>query len=189
LVREPGTDFYWYVDARGILLPERFDRTELPTVAFANNAVSFRVIDGVRNPPPAQPGRLWPGDDLLAGLDMAARLRGVPYAEEITRIDVSNYRDRVDPRSAQIVLVTKYGTQVRWGRPWIAADAFVEVLPERKLDTLRALVEKFGRVDANYQWVDIRFDGGYRSPDHRAGYMAPERRTIEASTRTTGDGH
>jgi hypothetical protein len=187
LVREGDADAYWFVDGKGVLLPERFTKSELPKVMLApDGRINVRVIEGVRNAPPPGPGKLWAGDDLLAGLDLAARLNGLAFTEEIVRLDVSNYNGRSDPRKPHVVLVTKYNTQVWWGRPWIASDAFIEVPPERKLSVMRDLVAHKGRVDAGYTWVDLRYDEPARPKDGRV--VEPDRRTAEASTRGAGDG-
>lgn len=150
---------YWFVDDKGVKLPEWFEPKELKQLMFAaNGRVNLRVIEGVRNPPPRSAGQLWLGDDLIAGLDLARQLNGQSFAEDVTRINVVNYAGRADNREAHLVLVTKYGTEVRWGRPMNASDAFIEVKPERKLSAMRQIVAKFGRVDAGKPWVDVRFD-------------------------------
>jgi hypothetical protein len=156
---EAGRDVYWFVDAKGVRLPERFTAADVPKVVYAaDGKVNVRVIEGVRNAPPAKAGQPWPGDDLAAGLELAEKLNGQPFAEEIERIDVSNYAGRVEKREAYLVLRTRQHTEVRWGRPWGAADWFVEIKPEVKLDTLRRMVARYGRVDAGQQWLDIRFE-------------------------------
>lgn len=150
---------YWFVDEKGVKLPEWFAAKELDQLVFAaDKRVNLRVIDGVRNPPPRQAGQLWLGDDLIAGLDLARQLSGQPFAEDVVRVNVANYAGRADGREAHLVLVTKYGTEVRWGRPVNASDAFIEVKPERKLSAMRQIVAQFGRVDAGKPWIDVRFD-------------------------------
>lgn len=56
------------------------------------------------------------GEDFVATLDMVEHLNGQDFADEIVKIDMNNHAGRVDPREAQIVLVTKHNTEVRWGR-------------------------------------------------------------------------
>ena len=150
---------YWFVDEKGVKLPEWFEPKELKHLIFAaDGRVNLRVIEGVRNPAPRQAGQLWPGDDLIAGLDLARQLNAQPFAEEVIRVNVGNYAGRMDNREAHLVLVTKHGTEVRWGRPLNASDAFIEVKPERKLSAMRQIVAKYGRVDAGKPWIDVRFD-------------------------------
>ena len=74
------------------------------------------------------------------------------------RIDVSNFGGRDNQKEAQLVLLTKRGTEVRWGRPINAKDFFIEVSVAQKLDYMRRVYNQFGRVDANQAWIDIRFD-------------------------------
>jgi hypothetical protein len=89
---------------------------------------------------------------------MVKLLYGKPYADEVERISVANYAGRQDPREAQLVLITRYQTQVRWGRPVNAKDYFVEVTPAQKLEYMAKIVQQFGRVDAKHSAVDLRFD-------------------------------
>jgi hypothetical protein len=119
--------------------------------------MNIRIIEGVRQPPP-DTGERWIGEDLCAGLDLARLLLGKPYTEEIVKVDVSNFEGRRDDREAHIVFVTKYGSQIRWGRPLDARDFFVEVTPARKLEYLRQIFQEKHRVDGGFSWIDIRFD-------------------------------
>ena len=67
-------------------------------------------------------------------------------------------KDSLSRTKAQIVLVTRYNTEIRWGRAWASTDAFIEVRPEYKMERLRRIVAEYGRVDAKERWIDIRFD-------------------------------
>ena len=149
-------DYYSLVDRTGYKLPEQYEAKDVPKIVrIEDGVVDIRIIEGVKKPPPA-PGHKWAGDDLAAGLEMIALLSDKPYAAEILKINVSHFYNRGD---AQVVLVTKYATEVRWGRPPSAKDAFVEVDPSKKLDRLRAIYEKYGRLDAGQTaGLDIRFD-------------------------------
>jgi hypothetical protein len=171
LVRDRDGDGYWFVDSKGYKLPERFTEQELSHLIYADGKVNLRVIEGVRNPAPRQAGQLWPGDDLAAGLELAAKLNGQSYAEDVLRVNVTNYGGRVDAREAHLVLVTRLRvkdadgqaafSRILWGRAWGASDAFIEVKPERKLQAMASTVQRYGRVDANAAWIDIRFDEIY----------------------------
>ena len=109
--------------------------------------------------PPPESGARWLGDDLKAGLELVKLLYGRPYAEEVMKVDVANFNGRLDAKGAQLVLVTKYNTQVRWGRPLGASeDFFVEVTPAQKLAYMESIYKELHRVDANCAWVDLRFD-------------------------------
>ncbi len=162
-------DFFWLVDGEGVKLPEQFTAQQVPRIVLGrDNRTNIRIIEGVGGPP-VESGRHWPGEDLAAGLDLVKLLYGKPFAEEIGKVDVSNFGGRKQSREAQLVLVTKYGTQVKWGRPVSAKDFFVEVPPARKLDYIESVFKQFGRCDGNRPWIDIRFDKiTYPSPESQA---------------------
>ncbi len=149
---------YALVDSEGVKLPELFSAAQLPRIMFGEDGrVNIRLIEGVAKAPP-EPGRKWVSDDLTAGLEMVQLLYGKPYAEEVLSVKVSNYAGRIDAREAWIVLVTRDKTQVMWGRPKSASDAFVEVPWYRKLDRMQRIVETYHRVDAGHSAVELRFD-------------------------------
>ena len=153
--------FYWLVDENGVRLSERFTEQEVPSIQFGPDGhTRIRVIEGVRHAVPHLPGEPWPGEDLAAGMKMLDYLFDRPYTEQILRVDVSNIDGRVDGKAPQIVLKTRFNTQVLWGRPPSEndVDAFIEVSTARKLTYLRLAYEQFGRVDAKHQCLDIRFD-------------------------------
>ena len=151
-------DYYWLVDADGYKLPEQYTAEQAPEMLLdAQRRTQMRIIEGVRQPP-VESGQKWPGEDLAAALELARLLHGHRFADEIIKIDVSNVAGRVDPREAQIVLVTRHGSEIRWGRPVNAKDAFVEIPATRKLDALEQVYARYHRVDANQPWLDIRFD-------------------------------
>lgn len=153
--------FYWLVDENGIRLSERFTEQDVPNIQFGPDGhTRIRVIEGVRHQAPHLPGEQWLGEDLTAGLKMLSYLFDRPYTEQILRVNVANLGGRVDGKAPQIVLGTKFNTQVWWGRPPSEndVDAFIEVSTARKLNYLRLAYEQFGRVDAKHRWLDIRFD-------------------------------
>lgn len=150
--------YYWLVDAHGFKLPEQYTADLLPKIVLgADGKVNVRIIDGVSHAP-CESGRVWQGDDLAGGLEMARLLIGQDWADQIRAIDVSNFAGRRDPREAQIVLDTRFGTQLRWGRVPSAKDAFVEVSAAQKLAAIENIYRKDNRVDANQPWIDVRFD-------------------------------
>lgn len=152
-----GEDF-WYVDAQGVKLPERFSLKQLPKLMFGQDKhTHIRVIDGILRPPPVA-GKVWGGEDLAAGLGLCRLLYGRPFTDEIVKVHVENYGGRRDSLEAQLVLVTRYNTEIRWGRPVDAADKFIEVSAAEKLDRLSRVYQEFGRVDARQPWIDIRID-------------------------------
>jgi hypothetical protein len=151
-------EYYWLVDGDGVKLPEQFTASHVPRIVIGRDGkLNIRIIEGVRQPPAAT-GEKWAGQDLAAGLGMVKLLFGKPYAEEIVAVNVSNFAGRKDPREAEIVLRTKFGSEVRWGLPLDAKDFFAEVPVAQKLDDLIAVRQQYGRVDAGQPWIDVRYD-------------------------------
>jgi hypothetical protein len=149
---------FWLVDSRGVMLPESFLAEQVPQVVVGQDGkLVIRVIDGVAGKP-GDPGSLWKGDDLQAALELLRMIHGRSFAQDVVKIDVSNFGGRRDAQAAHIVLVTRYNTQIRWGRPISTADPFVEVSAARKLEYLERIMAEFGQVDARRPWIDIRFD-------------------------------
>lgn len=154
---EAGGEF-WMIDSEGVKLPERFAADEIGRVSLKkDHSLQLRAVTGVASNPPAV-GQTWKGADVQAALDLVKLLHDKPFATDIAIVDVSNFGGRRNRESAQIVLHTRQKTEVRWGRPIHAQDFFVEVEPKKKLEYLEKIYDRFGRVDANYAWIDIRFD-------------------------------
>jgi hypothetical protein len=150
-------EYYWLVDGEGVKLPEQFTPQQVPRIVVgADRRVNIRIVEGVKQPPP-ESGKKWPGADLAAALEMVKALYGLPYAEEIAKVDVYNFAGRRDPKEAQIVLITMYNTEIRWGQPLGAEDFFAEEPPATKLAYMKAIHEQYKRVDGNHGWIDIRF--------------------------------
>jgi hypothetical protein len=152
-------DYFWLVDGDGVKLPEAFSAADVPKILFGQDKkVNIRVVEGVAQAPP-ETGAKWNGEDLHAGLQLVKLLYAKPYTEEIQKVDVSNFARRHDKKGAQLLLITKYNTEVRWGQPIDSGDDFfVEVSPQQKLAYLKAIVDEKGQVDGHFKWVDIRFD-------------------------------
>jgi hypothetical protein len=170
---------YYLIDRTGVRLPEQYAASEVPRVVTTPDGhVNILVIEGVARPAPANAGQKWTGDDLRAGLDMAALVldpANQPFTHEIRKINVENFNGRRDVREAQLVLTTCYNTPVRWGRPIKATDRFIEVDPGRKLDYLREVYKRYGRVDGNQPLgIDIRYD--------KVTYPSLDPRTAQATT-------
>ena len=149
---------YWLVDNDGYLLPEQYTANQLDKITVGRDGrTSLRIIEGVRQPPP-ESGRKWVGGDLAAGLDLVKLFYGKLFLDEVTGVDVRNFAGRIKRGDPQLVLQTRYGTQICWGRPLNTKDFFVEISPARKLEILRAVVQKQGRIDANQAYLDVRYD-------------------------------
>lgn len=167
-------NYYWLIDADGVLLPEQYTASDVRKVMYDKSGqICLRILEGVATAPP-ESGRKWQGSDLAAGIDLAKLLYGKTYTNEVERIDITNFAGRKDPREAQLVCITRFNTEVRWGRPVFAKDYFVEVSPAQKLQYMEKIVQQFGRVDARHSAVDLRFD--------RVTYPAAEAPGMEANS-------
>jgi hypothetical protein len=152
-----GEDNYWLVDSDGVKLPEIFNGKQVPRIVVGQDRkVNIRIVEGVKQPPP-EAGKKWVSPELTAALEMVRTLYGLPYAEQIVKVDVHNFGGRRNDREAQIVLMTHWGTEVRWGQPISAEDFFSEEPTANKLAYMKAIYEEYKRVDGNHRWIDIRF--------------------------------
>ncbi len=178
LVRAPGAvERYWLVDSQGVVLPDSFSADEIETAERERNTqAAMRIIQGVAQRPPAA-GTVWSGEDLAAGLDLVKVIHDKPFAADIERVDVANYGGRLQPGEAQLKLLTRWNTEIRWGRPVNPKDFFIEVSTARKLERLTEIYARYRRADAHFPWIDIRFD----VVTHPAGdTLAPEARQASA---------
>lgn len=148
---------YILVDGDGVRLPERFGLNPIPRIMFsADGRVNLRIVEGVVAPPPFKAGLKWSGEDLQAGLELVKFMYGRVEAEDIHRVNVANYGERQAKGNAEMVLITKYHTEIRWGKPlhrwrW-------EVSPTQKLERMANLWKQTGRVDGGLAWLDVRLD-------------------------------
>jgi len=149
-------DYYSLVDRTGFRLPEQYEAKDVPRIVrIEEGMVDIRIIEGVKRPPP-EAGHKWMGEDLAAGLEMIALLSDKPYAQEILKINVAHVAAKGEP---MVVLVTKYATEITWGRVPSDKDSFFEVDPGKKLERLQSVYAQYGRVDAvRAGGLDIRFD-------------------------------
>ncbi|MBC7785052.1 MAG: hypothetical protein H7144_14540 [Burkholderiales bacterium] len=158
-------DAYWYVDADAVRLPERLSGEQVAQLIRPGISPMFHIIDGVGSAP-LPPGKAWPGGDVKAGIELIALLANKPYGDQIIKIDVSNFGGRVNANESQLNLITRYGTEVRWGQAPSSKAFFVEQNVDRKLDYLSQARKQTGRVDMNQAWIDLRFDNP-TVPDNR----------------------
>lgn len=150
--------YFWLVDGEGVKLPEQYTAAQVPRILVGgDHHINIRIIEGVAHAP-VESGHHWPGADLAAGLDLVELLYGKDFADDAIKVDVTNFGGRKDDTDAQITLVTRYGTEIKWGRALGAADFFAEVSPQQKLDALARIYARYGRLDANHEWIDVRFD-------------------------------
>lgn len=161
---------YYLVDGEGIALPEPYTADQISKVVFGRDGrMNIRVVEGIRSERPNLPGEHWAGADLAAALAMVKKLNGRPWAEEITKIDVSNFGGGQDKNAAWIVLYTRQSTQIRWGRPVDSTD-LAEVSCAEKIRNLERIYSQYKRIDAGLPWIDVRIDS-VRRPTPTEGAM------------------
>jgi hypothetical protein len=174
--RAPSAFFHhgeklYLVDSQGVRLPDTFSDKPLPEfVRDVNGKITLRIVFGMTSPPP-KPGAVWQGKDIQAGLDLVKTLFDQPFARDILSINVTNYGGRISAIAPQIVLHTQFNTEIRWGEP-IAQDYHAEIKPAQKIQRLQQIDAKYGRIDANHSWVDIRLDKATFPATEAAGLQA-----------------
>lgn len=115
---------------------------------------------------PADPGtmfiRPWPGDDVTAALKLLRLLQGEEYLQHIAALDVSGLS-----RNGPMVLITREETRVVWGgEPGAFRPG--EVSDEVKLQRLRDVYRKYGRIDAGGEVLEINSHLPLRLPTDAA---------------------
>jgi hypothetical protein len=100
-------------------------------------------------------------DDMLAAFALVERLKKQPFASQIDAVDMTNFNGRKAPLASWITLQTIWpaadGTPrvVQWGRP-VGEEKYYEVQADVKLKTLNEIYQRFSRIDAGRDYVDIR---------------------------------
>jgi hypothetical protein len=128
---------------------------ELLPVKYRPDASGYKVIVGVAQPPP-EPGKLWIGGDVQAGLKLLEFLGKLPCQEQVAAVDVSQYTP-----GRTLAIVTDLGNRILWGGP---IDEFNpgQAAPGVKLQRLAQVCREQGRIDAGRQLIDVRLlDGVY----------------------------
>ena len=153
LVRAPQTvgDRPVVVSADAVVLP-------LPDHRIKPN--SLVTIGDVQSPPPP-PGRKWEAPDLADGLRLLKLIQPMPFAAEITVIDVRNHRGRISPAEPHLRMYAQVGrgrrTDIRFGR-FPAGDDYC-VSPDRKLAYLsKYYKDNGGRLAGVNSYLDLRYD-------------------------------
>lgn len=138
---------YYLIDREGVRLPGLYDGAgELP------------LIQGARSPAPAE-GEKWIGEDLHAGIRLAALLGDQIYAYQVAGISVENYNGRLKRDDTHIRIQTvadregTIGGVVLWGSA-IGREA-EEPTADEKLEILAANWQQTRRIDAGLDWIDV----------------------------------
>lgn len=165
---------YYLVDADLVRLPDTF------SAADRKHTPALMQLTGVQLPPGnkavPQPSEQWNTEDVAAGLALINLLSKQPYVGQIASIDLGNFRGRKDPLKSWITLNTIFNVQpdaeavaanmpalpgpvvprtVLWGRP-VGEEKYYEIAAATKVRTLNDIYMRFGRIDANHDFVDIR---------------------------------
>ena len=124
--------------------------------------IHYIKICGVKADPPEY-GQKWPGEDLDAGVRMAALVAEQPYANQIAVADVRNYAGRMmkqgEPHLRYYAQVGRgETTDIRFGR-FSAPGGDHNVQTERKLSYIDSYVARHkGRLAGLHSYIDLRFD-------------------------------
>jgi hypothetical protein len=158
------------VDRDGIRLPTGA-KARLYTVVDDDSG--WLKIDGVRTPPP-DIGEPFTGEDAVAGIQIAALIFDQDFSTRISRIDVQNFRGRINKREDQIRLLTRDGGRIHWG------SAIGEEIEEPTArDKIRNIALYFQKGSPQAQ-VDISI--------YRHGWIETPERTIRTADGSTTRG-
>ncbi|KAA0212635.1 MAG: hypothetical protein DYG94_14455 [Leptolyngbya sp. PLA3] len=111
---------------------------------------------------PADPAHMythpWPGTDVQAGLQLLRLIQKEDFKDQVAAIDVSGLS-----RNGGMVLVTREETRVVWGG---VPGAFRpgEVNDDVKLERLRDIQRKYGRIDAGGEVLEVHSHMPLRLP-------------------------
>lgn len=169
---------YYFVDADGVRLPA----SEVPQYVFESRQGREYFSDTSNMPsggdarrlhyivielhsefdPPAPPvGERWNSDALAEGLKLVGRVLGEPYADEITIVDVRNWRSREISNEPELTMFAQAGrhspTRILFGRFPEPGGDFV-VPPERKFAYLDGFYARNGRLGGLASELDLRHD-------------------------------
>jgi len=137
---------YYLTAATGHRLPGVYTAEQAPRVGLP-------VLEKVSAAPPDE-GVMWPGEDVRAGLDLAAFLEGQPFTSQVRAIAVHDERGLIRP----VLLTRNPGGRVYWGRP-LGQESPVEVDGQVKLKKLLAVFAQRGSIDAGGKRVHVYGEG------------------------------
>ena len=136
-----------------------FGGVRLPGLYKVNQFSALRwliQIIGSQAAPPAA-GSQVDAPRIQVALKLIHLLASQPYYGQIAAINMRNLGGKTSALAPQITLITRFGTQVWWGRA-PGQEGFYEVPAARKLKSLAKIYARFGRIDADRAYVDIRGD-------------------------------
>lgn len=144
----------WRIPAASVRIGARehlidFEARVLPLEYPSGESNQIFLIN--QSQPIPGPGEQWGGEDLRAALDLIVLLQREGLLEQVAGIDLGRGRD-----SGVLSIITDRGARVVWGGgPQHLRPA--EQPTSIKLDRVRTLLQRTGRMDAGVDLVDLRF--------------------------------
>lgn len=141
-----GRDGYHLVDAQAIRLPGLYQREQVASLPVP-------LVVGVKSAPPPQPGMVWRGSDVQAGLALSQLLNDQPFADQILAFDVTG---RDAQGRVRLALITEAG-RVEWGYP-PGKEMTMEPTPQVKTQRLMWIANQpasRGKIDGGGKHLDI----------------------------------
>ena len=174
-------DQLFLIDPEGIRLPGDYrleDRPRSRLLVIAGVDLPAADGGGATAAAPGVPraGEKWAAgkagalsEDMTAAMALVDVLKKQAFASQIDAVDMTNFKGRKDARAAWITLRTIWPADggsaggpvggaprvVQWGRP-VGEEKYWEVQADVKLKTLNEIYQRFGRIDAGRDYVDIR---------------------------------
>lgn len=140
------------IDADGEHLLDSHARL-LPRTYAPGTSPNLTRILGASLPRPKQPGQLWAGADLLAGVEMAKLVGTQRWRAQVSAVDVSDFCTK-----QTLSLLTTKQCRLLWGRA-PGKEESAEVPAAQKLRYLDLLTNQYGRIDgAGPQSIDLSVD-------------------------------
>ena len=141
-------DYCYLIDGEGVRLPGRYSHGQVKGAGLVQ-------IAGVHAGPPAS-GEPWVGEDLRAGVKLAALLEGCAFRGQVSGVLVHNYGGRENSRESHLQLATdRPGSRIRWGRA-PGCEVGIEPSAGEKIALLRGLYRRYQRIDMGRSYVDVR---------------------------------
>ncbi len=141
---------YYLMSPHAIRLPGAYAPVDLPELSW------LMRISGITVAVPA-PGKPFSGQGVKLGLKMITLLSGHPFSSQIQCVNLANMYAPVPSTTPEIVLKTRFGTQIYWGLP-PGKEGFYEVPASRKLQLLNDVYQQYHRIDAGRAYLDVRSD-------------------------------
>ena len=157
-------DRCYLVDGQGYRLPGTYDPYEVEQVGLVT------ILNAAARPPKSD--KPWTGEDVQAGLRLAAMLQNT-LRGKVAAVDVANYRGRTNPLAPDIKLQPRQlSSEIFWGHaPEEEFDMEMTALDKIKL--LEDNLKRYGRIDGNRPYLDIRTTPPYQ-PLERSADVSPK---------------